>query len=329
MKLFSSTGASLGQFAIPNGGDGVLVNVPIGVTCVTTLEVHFPISGAIVDICKSQSGTAEETMEELFCDEEVLFSDFEGNRRGGYGIWIDGGNDALHDDFGSPRAIGTHAVRLRDDSGSSMITSDPFDLSYFQNLTLNFSYYTTGTENRDEFHFEISTDGGSTFSIVDTWTFGTDFTNNTRIFDTVNFNGPFSNQVVFRFRNDMTNNGDRVHLDNILIDGCTNHPLEDNLAAPVAHKAAPLTDRVVLESPTPTVNKVESLEPLSIHPNPASDVLNVIGDIEDLNFEIFNTTGAIIKKGQLTKTVDVNHLENGTYILRTSDGRIARFIKLE
>ena len=127
----------------------------------------------------------------------------------------------------------------------------------------------------------------------------------------------------------MTNNGDRVHLDNILIDGCTNHPLEDNLAAPVAHKAAPLTDRVVLESPTPTVNKVESLEPLSIHPNPASDVLNVIGDIEDLNFEIFNTTGAIIKKGQLTKTVDVNHLQNGTYILRTSDSRIARFIKLE
>ena len=68
------------------------------------MEVHIQTSGALVDYCTYDSGALVDCPP-VTCGVPVLFSDFESNENGGYGVWTDGGNDSNHDDFGSPESI--------------------------------------------------------------------------------------------------------------------------------------------------------------------------------------------------------------------------------
>ena len=229
--------------------------------------------------------------------------------------------------------MGTHAVRLRDNSSSSKITSEVYDLSTFSNLTLDFTYYAQGTENGDDFFFEVSTNGGSSFTIVETWVRGTDFNNNVREYENITFSGPFTNQTVFRFRNDMTNNGDRVHLDNIVIDGCTTGTaaqpfVQSNELAFTNDVELTEEEEEELASQTSAPNtQINADSPISqsidtelkVFPNPVQGTLNIIGIDSNIDFEIIHINGAVVKHGNTDSTIEVQDLDSGTYIIRASD----------
>ena len=331
IEFFSSTGALISQVSVPNGGNGNLIYISTGVDGVSSMEVYFPNSGAVVDFCTYDSGALVPCPAEV-CDVQVLFSDFEGSSNGGYGVWTDGGNDSNHSAWNSPRAVDTYAVRLRDNSNSSKITSQQYDLSTYSNLTLDFSYYAQGTEVGDDFFFEVSTDGGSSFSIIETWVRGTDFNNESREFENITFAGPFSNQTVFRFRNDMTNNGDRVFIDNILIDGCTTNTVAPLVASTPESNTIDVelteAEEEVLASGGTLPITLTNAKDLEIYPNPVSETLNIIGLDATLKYEILNLNGAVINTGTTDGNIGLQNLQSGAYILRTSDGRIARFIKI-
>lgn len=60
-----------------------------------------------------------------------------------------------------------------------------------------------------------------------------------------------------------------------------------------------------------------------IYPNPSKDYISVIQPeatkIIDLNFEIYNINGKLIKKGIINNQIDLNGLENGLYFLKIKD----------
>jgi hypothetical protein len=71
-----------------------------------------------------------------------------------------------------------------------------------------------------------------------------------------------------------------------------------------------------------SINNLEKSS-VSIFPNPASDKLNIEGNILDINtFEvlILNSCSQIIKQQKNTKTVDISELNNGLYIIQLKIG---------
>ena len=60
------------------------------------------------------------------CSYELI--DFE-NFEAGWGIWNDGGSDCTRDSSAKWAASGSHSIRIRDDSSSSMMTTDVLDLA--------------------------------------------------------------------------------------------------------------------------------------------------------------------------------------------------------
>jgi len=317
VRLLTAGGALIDEINIPSIGDGNQGVVDINTDDVAVMEVHFHTSGAIIDYCTYETGSLVECPP-VTCDVQVLFSDFEGNVNGGYGVWTDGGSDATHHNFGSPRVVGTSGVRLRDNTNTSNITSAQYDLSSYDNLTVDFTYYAQGVESGEDFFFEISTDGGSSYTIVETWVKGTDFSNNTRYYENFDIPGPFSDEVKFRFRADFSVNNDRVYLDDILIDGCTTDGPPPALR--VGNAEAQDLAEELLDA------EDEILEELVLFPVPVSTRLTVNG-LSGTAYQIYNLQGVLVKEGIYTEPIEMSSFETGAYILRAIDGRAARFVK--
>jgi len=110
------------------------------------------------------------------------------------------------------------------------------------------------------------------------------------------------------------------HLDNILIEGCTNAPMNSSDPNSAGENEF-------------TINEEETIfnarQELKVFPNPVEKTLNIFDVDDNLEFEIFDMFGASIKRGTTEGTVDVEYLDSGTYIIRTVDGRVARFIKAQ
>jgi len=145
--------------------------------------------------------------------------DFEG----GWGIWNRGGNDARRNASDSAFAnSGTFCIRLRDDSSTSVMTTDTLDLSAYDSVTVDLSYIVNSFENTENFWLDISDDGGSSFTSVQSWVLNTDFSNNLREAGSATVNGPFTITSQLRFRCNASNNGDQVYIDDIVISGTQN-----------------------------------------------------------------------------------------------------------
>ena len=150
------------------------------------------------------------------CNYETIdYNDFEV----GFGIWNDGGSDCA---WSSSNAYsGTYSIRLRDNTSSSVLTSNILDLSSYDELAISFSYFPVSMDNSNEdFWLQMSNDGGSTYTTVEDWRKGIDFENDLRYFDTIIINGPFTGSMMFRFRCDASSNYDWVYLDDIHVQGC-------------------------------------------------------------------------------------------------------------
>ncbi|MCP5002954.1 MAG: hypothetical protein GY941_03250 [Planctomycetes bacterium] len=143
----------------------------------------------------------------------ISSSDFET----GWDIWNDGGSDASRSS--SYANSGSYCIRLRDNTSTSVMTTDNLNLSVYSAIEVKFSYYCVSMDNSNEdFWLQISTNGGSSFTTIKEWNLGYEFLNNERHNETVVISGiSLSSTTKLRFRCDASRNSDWVYIDDVQI----------------------------------------------------------------------------------------------------------------
>jgi hypothetical protein len=240
-----------------------------------------------------------------------------------FGDWSSGGNDCSR--LYAPQYAngGNYCVRIRDNNGavSSMYTNN-FNLAGLSNVSVAFSFKAVSMETNEDFILEVSTNGGSGYSIVESWNSGSDFQNNTRYNVFVPVTGiTWTSQTRFRIRCDASANDDAVYIDDIYIKSCQNYPAMQSTIEIIEPAAS--NDHPVLN-----IDPEEVL----IHPNPASEKITLDGTrLEDAVIDVFSVSGSLMQEVQRNaNTVDISQLNQGMYFLRIyKDGQviIKRFVK--
>ncbi|MEM8890403.1 MAG: S8 family serine peptidase, partial [Bacteroidota bacterium] len=139
----------------------------------------------------------------------------------GWEDWNDGGSDASRINNPSNAYEGSYSLRIRDNTNSSVITTDPFNLAGYSSIEVEFFFRPVGMENGEDFWFQYN--DGSGFETVATWVVdNVNISNNTFYTTTVTLSSAdfsFVNGGTFRFRNDASVNNDRVYIDAVTITG--------------------------------------------------------------------------------------------------------------
>lgn len=222
----------------------------------------------------------------------------------GFGNWNDGGKDCTRST--SNPNTGSYSIQLRDNSSasSSMFTNN-LDLSTYNEVTIDFSYYTSSMESGEDFFLETSTNGGSSYSIYKTWVSGIDFNNSVRQNESVLITGiSFTNNTRFRFRCDASNKGDQVYIDDVVLVDCNTGQAMRNVV---------------------TLQKNENIsKSIKIFPNPASHTIFVTYS-DSANIILYDINGKRIRNidinGQNNQTheINLNGISDGLYLLRMID----------
>lgn len=259
---------------------------------------------------------------------EIDAEDFET----GWGIWNDGGADCRRTINDAAFAnSGIYCVRLRDNSTSSRMTSDPLDLSTFEEITVDFSFITLSMDNfTEDFMLLISTDGGASFSEVERWRESIEFENGVRYFEQVNIPGPFTANTVLRFQCDASTNSDWVYIDDVIITGCTTGTTsglvvsnESSLnLAPVAvsHFADP--------QETIPKERLGGLAEVIVFPNPTRDELNIKNLPANATIKLFDLNGRLLIDRKRVTRLDLSRYSKGVYILSVQTQDAIRRIKV-
>ncbi|HEY3386668.1 MAG TPA: hypothetical protein VGK46_09170, partial [Saprospiraceae bacterium] len=176
-------------------------------------------------------------------------------------IWNSGGNDCSRVYAPQHAYAGNYCVRIQDNSGaqSSMFT-DNINLAGLNNVSVTFFFKAVGMEVNEDFLLEYSTNGGGSYTVVDSWSRGTDFENNSVQYRIVPVTGvTWTSQSRFRFRCDASANDDQVYIDDVIIRSCLNFPMM---------QAPEITDPPVISNDHQVFNP--DPEDLILSPNPVS-----------------------------------------------------------
>ena len=165
--------------------------------------------------------------------------------------------------------------------------TDVLDFSSYDEATVSFSFYPDDMENGEDFFFEVSTNGGSSYSVIQEWNAGSEFQNNIRYFENIIIDGiSFTSNTVFRFRCDASSNTDRIFIDDVEIYGCVN----SSSSRIVNNMGVEMISNV-----TQTVGK--DIE-FTLYPNPTKEVLNIQfnGQVQDVAIIYITdiTTGRVV-----------------------------------
>jgi hypothetical protein len=209
-------------------------------------------------------------------------------------------------------------VRLRDNTSSSVMTTDNLNLSGFEEVTVDFTFIAASMENGEDFWLQYSPNGGSTWQTLVTWASGTDFVNNSREFESVLITGTFSATSKFRFRCDASNNSDFIYIDDVDLSGCTNgttRQIDESLSNEVS-------------SGNMDTKLDQNIKSVNIYPNPAYaqltvDYFSVKG--KEMKMSLMNAQGQLIKdqllapkRGKNSEKIDLTDIESGIYFLHLS-----------
>ena len=245
---------------------------------------------------------------------QLSFTDFEG----GWGIWKDGGADCKLYTGGTYAWSGSNAADIQDNSGvsSSFYMKNGVDVNspgYIQ-IQVEFYFIAISMENGEDFFVQYY-DGSSWNNVAD-FARGTDFNNNTFYVATVNIyesDYTFPNNMKIRFMCDASGNWDDVYIDDITITASTsimNGPIKMVNVKDTGKKLA----------------AVDMADEITLYPNPANDVLNVIADVEkdeSSEVSIYNTSGEMMQHVVLQagkEQIDISKLHPGIYIVKVSIG---------
>jgi len=255
----------------------------------------------------------------------------------GWGIWNDGGSDSYRNNSATYASSGTRSIRLRDNTSQSVMTTDNIDLGSFEEVTVDFHYYPVGMDANEDFWLQVSTDGGSSYSTIETWVRGTDFNNNTSYNESVTITGTFTSSTKIRFRVDASVNNDRVYFDDVTISGCSNSArdisniLATNMPQIAASNINPIRgneiqiDGAKVGGATEQVAQA-TISDMNIFPNPANEYINVeYTNIESTEVQLFlmDMTGRVIQHQNLNESLglqrtqlDINVLTSGFYFIQ-------------
>ncbi len=260
-----------------------------------------------------EGSTSFTTNQTQNCQEQLIDSeDFES----GWGIWNDGGSDARRSSRDSQYAnSGVFSVRLRDNTSTSVMFTDNLDLSGFEELQVAFTYVARSMDNPNEdFFLEISTDGGSSYSIVEEWNQGDEFVNGPRYFEQVSFAGTFTSNTRLRFRCDASGNSDWIYIDDVEISGCG-----PSTAAPIQNSSSDFNF-------SSTVEDEDEDEEIILYPNPVVETLNISNLPADARVQIFNFGGQLIMDKKSKDQIDLGGLQEGLYFVRIiHDGEVSSY----
>lgn len=257
----------------------------------------------------------------------IDFHDFEAN----WGIWNDGGSDCRRSANDANYSFsGSRSARLRDNSSSSVTTTDNLNLSNFEEITVEFYFYARSMENGEDFWLQISTNGGSSYTTVASYASGSSFDNNTFYVDDVVISGPFTSNTRIRFRCDASTNSDYVYIDDVTISGCSVG------STPNPNGSSENEEFAVVRS---GIQEVDAKMDMTIYPNPADQFLNLSFTSEDeetMKMVIRDIQGRVIEEQSLNSVIGVNEvkistqdLEAGTYIMTIygkAEMRTQRFV---
>ena len=248
----------------------------------------------------------------------------------GWGIWNDGGSDCRRSANDAAYAnSGSRCVRLRDNTSTSVMTTDDLDLTAVDELTVDFTYIARSMDNSNEdFWLQISTNGGSNYTTVEEWNQGDEFENLVREFDSVVIPGPFSANTRLRFRCDASGNSDWVYIDDVNIDGCTNGSRIEGPEQPQQETVLEVTARQPLAN-----QSMIALSDFHLFPNPVNDQLTVafhLAKASEVELMVTDFTGKMLQKQQLGQmegdhqtSIDVSQLTPGFYFVHLlNDGKI-------
>ena len=236
-------------------------------------------------------------------DCEVLqFDDFSN----GFGdFWIDGGDNVeISQRYSRSSPV---SVDISNDEGSqSSIYSQTLDLNTVNSITITFHYITRGVDDGEFFVFEVSLDGGATYTGFESWFIDADFVNEEWNSAIVSIPSDLlSARSSFRIRSNFSSRADHVYIDDILVELCFN--VEDDDSSATAFVDSP-ADETTFAGGQALGNKAPILKGMvdhgkiheysikpSLYPNPAVDLLYI--DYKDLEapvnsvVEIFNLNG--------------------------------------
>ncbi len=234
----------------------------------------------------------------------------------GWGIWNDGGSDCRRSANDSNYAnSGSYCIRLRDNTSTSTMTTDNLNLAGFEEVTIDFTYYPRSMENNEDFWLQASTNGGSSYQTLVSLARGTDFNNNQRYFESVTITGTFTSTTRFRFRNDASGNSDWIYIDDVVISGCTNG----------AREVEEIIEIEVIDNYShtlPTERIEENILDVNVFPNPASNYVNVVSNM-NATASLISIDGKVIATKIINSgntSFDLNGLNAGIYFIQIHDG---------
>lgn len=262
---------------------------------------------------------------------EVLASYFET----GWDNWTDGGGDCYRYN-GSRSSEGSYSIRLRDNSGvASSMTSPSMDLDAYSEVTLDFAFRAYSMENGEDFFVKYSDDNGSTWTTIETFARGTDFSNNTFYDVSLDLNDygiSYTSQSKIRIQCDASANADQIYIDEVVVTGTTGISGRASAGSILL-----VNNRRML--PDLKVNPSEVIEESIVtttlsYPNPTFGELNITAIGTGANeFVLFDLQGSVViaKSFEYNTRLNLSNLNAGMYILKITDGsgnqNIERIIK--
>lgn len=235
------------------------------------------------------------------------------------GIWNDGGVDCQRISNTTYANTGIFSIRIRDNSGnaSSMSTTN-IDAANIQEIKVTFSFKSNSMESNEDFFLEISSNGGSTYTIVEDWISGIDFNNNIMYSAEVTINSlaQFSSSTRLRFRCDASTNSDQVYIDDVNIELCGTISSDDLIGTPILNNSVAEADiDLTVASHNPVLN---------IYPNPVSQQdklqISVDGTADIKQIRLYDIYGRLhltkdIEEQSNLYNLEIGESQSGTYLV--------------
>ena len=257
------------------------------------------------------------------CDTVVISSN---NFETGFGTWVDGGTDCVRTSNTTFASSGSFSIAIRDNTTTSVMSTNNLNLSTYDELTVKFSYYPVSMDvSSEDFWLQVSTNGGTSYTTVEEWNLGDEFQNNNRYFESVAIPGPFTTNTRLRFRCDASDDGDVVYLDDIVVVAC--QP-SGNLTVPEVGFYSNLSANVERSSnPLPQLKSDITGLVVNLFPNPASTEMIVSAVLDQSKespvWSVFDATGRMVLIGQTTSenlrsglNINLENITSGIYFFK-------------
>ncbi len=257
----------------------------------------------------------------------------------GWDGWTDGGSDCYRHS-GSRSYEGKYSIRIRDNSGTaSAMTSSSYDLSSYNQLEIEFYFFSSGMEKGEDFWLRYY--DGNSWHTIGVFVRGTHFNNSSFYKATVSISSSqyaFPNNAQFRFQCDASANSDRIYIDAVKIKASNTSSLKSlaGLGKSTIQKfeVTPLLDSPPLVSGTEVEEEsISFYEDVYLFPNPVKDFLNIRKPEGVQKIKILGLDGQVwreIDNMDYQMQIDVSNLSGGFYFLvvqREDEVITKKFIK--